>query len=541
MKNSLTNFSNYSYSINQIIKTLTVGVLGIYFLLTLSSSLSWRLITDSAYLHYIAYLINEHDFVLYKDIFEINMPGIHLFHMAIGKLFGYSDFAFRMVDTFWLLATLIVTWLIIKPLGGSAAFGSCFLFGSMYLQKGAYFGLQREFIALLPIAIAILIVTQNKFKFSFRVLNFLIGSLFSIAAMFKPHLIIGLPIIITYCSFNYSKDTESVKPIIVTNLKGVFFASIGFLIIFLLPFSWVWKIGGLDAFLETSSSFTPLYAKLSGDLNFHEAHKAIEYLLRKYIKFGGNPYSILLLTSIMGFYFVLKNLKDVKKKKLSFLLFLFVWVYSFYAVLGGKGWGYHYIPFIYFCCLCSGLLLFSTPTNERPKANYMIIFPTIIFALTFNQILHPTDRIINAALNPNYKKSLVEKTEKKYKSINELSNYLNKNLTDTDKVQTLDWIEGGVHAMLISKAVTPTPYICDFQFYINVSNPYIRKLRKNFMEGLEREKPMFIIKNDRKNIMSGVDVSYDFPELNDFINKYYTKDYEIDRFEIFRKNQKLDY
>lgn len=108
-------------------------------------------------MHYVAYLINEHNFVPYRDIFEVNMPGTYLFHIAIGKLFGYSDFAFRIVDIIWIIATLTVTWLVMKPAGQITAMASCLLFGNIYLSFGPSLSLQRDVIAILPIAIAFLI------------------------------------------------------------------------------------------------------------------------------------------------------------------------------------------------------------------------------------------------------------------------------------------------------------------------------------------------------------------------------------------------
>lgn len=65
------------------VKYLFLAVLAIVFLVELGLSLHWRMVSDNAFLHYVAYLINEHGFVPYRDIFEVNMPGTYLFHMAI--------------------------------------------------------------------------------------------------------------------------------------------------------------------------------------------------------------------------------------------------------------------------------------------------------------------------------------------------------------------------------------------------------------------------------------------------------------------------
>ena len=106
------------------------------FLTQLILSLDWRVRGDSVYLHYVAYLINEHDFLPYKDLFEINLPATYLFHMAIGRLFGYSEFVLRFVNMVWLAATLMVTSVIMRPFGRASALASCMLFGIYIWEEG---------------------------------------------------------------------------------------------------------------------------------------------------------------------------------------------------------------------------------------------------------------------------------------------------------------------------------------------------------------------------------------------------------------------
>lgn len=86
MKNSRSNlfFLTIRYSTTYLILSL----LTIVFLVKLVQSFGWRLHFDTAVMHYIAYLINEHGFAPYRDIFDINMPGSYLVHMAVGKLLG---------------------------------------------------------------------------------------------------------------------------------------------------------------------------------------------------------------------------------------------------------------------------------------------------------------------------------------------------------------------------------------------------------------------------------------------------------------------
>ena len=123
-------------------------------------------------------------------------------------MFGYSDFASRLVDIVWLATTFTVTWFLMKPMGRIVASASCLLFGTIYLGLGYWMSLQREFIAILPIATGLLLVTQYKPNHPVNLIYFLLGMLFAFAALIKPQLAVGLPIIIIYnCCLLYTSPS----------------------------------------------------------------------------------------------------------------------------------------------------------------------------------------------------------------------------------------------------------------------------------------------------------------------------------------------
>jgi hypothetical protein len=65
-------------------------------------------------------------------------------------------------------------------------------------------------------------------------------------------------------------------------------------------------------------------------------------------------------------------------------------------------------------------------------------------------------------------------------------------------------------------------------------------LRKHFLAELEQERPKFIIDvyevGDNIPEISGIDTTHEFPELREFIEQHYKKDYAGDGFDIFRRN-----
>ncbi|MCL2923562.1 MAG: hypothetical protein MGF17_02760 [Trichodesmium sp. MAG_R04] len=498
---------------------------------------------DQGFMHYVAYLINEHSFIPYRDIFELNMPVSYLFHMAVGKFLGYSDTAFTTVNVIWLTATLTVTWLIMKPFGKTIAFSSCLLFSIIYLQFGSRVMLQRDLIAILPIAISILITTGRTPFHRINLINFLNGVLFAIATLIKPHLVIGLPAIIIYNCIYVKDSNNSLKIFIKKFIVGSLFAVLGFIITLAIPFLWLWKMGAIPAFWDIFSSYIPLYSEISGGLKIVEGDRRMGILLHNiYHNLKQFDIGILIISSLGGVYLVLKYSSSVTKRKLASLLLSLTLIYIVYVIIAGKFWDYHWMPFKYFACLCTALLLFNFSSSLNfPKIKGIAtikILPFFFFVLlsfiltvkpaynAFKQLRY--DATPSWLYRPDY-----------YIMVEEIETYLHDNLSPNDKVQTLDWIHGGsIHAMLRAKAVTATRYITDFQFYHHVSNPYIQNLRKDFLTQLEQEMPKFIIKvqAEAKPKISGKDTNYKFPELDEFITEYYDQDYSGTGFDIYRRD-----
>jgi hypothetical protein len=507
------------------VKYLFLASLATVFLVELALSLQWRLQYDSAFLHYVAYLINEHGFVPYRDIFEPNLPGTYLFHIAIGRLFGYSDFAFRMVDIAWLTATLTVTWFIMKPVGRIVASASCLLFGLIYLGFGPSTSLQRDAIGILPIATALLLTTRLRPNHSVNLIHFLVGVFFAFAALIKPHLAIGLPVLIVYKCIHDTNGAKSVKILIKHCIVGGLFALIGFLATLIIPFLWIWRIGALQSFWDLFSSYIPLYLQMSGDFQFRETLDRIIDALRLYLKFGG--FDILLMSSLFGLYIVLTKSMSAAIKKQAILLFSLVVLYSMYAAISVKFWHYHWIPYVYFASLCTAMVLFSSPSFENLHRS--IILPLLIFIVTVMMTVRPAHIAVKQVFYGQHSAPMERR-------VDEIAAYLNKNLSPNDKVQGLGWISGAIHAMLVSKAVVATPYLTDVQFYHHLSNPYIQQLRKDFLAKLTQEMPTFIIEVYEKSRVSGLDTTDKFPELRKFIKQHYQKDYTGNGFDIFRRN-----
>src|SRR5262249_57620883 len=66
-------------------------------------SRGWPLIHDAPLMHYIAWRIVE-GAVPYRDLFDMNSPGVYLVHVLAFRLFGAGDAGWRAFDLAWLAA-----------------------------------------------------------------------------------------------------------------------------------------------------------------------------------------------------------------------------------------------------------------------------------------------------------------------------------------------------------------------------------------------------------------------------------------------------
>src|SRR5512136_1101121 len=113
----------------RVLQKLAFVAFAVLLLAKAFSSLDWRLEHDTPILYYSAFLMDRYDQVPYSDIFEMNMPGTFAFYFAVGRLFGYGDAAFRIVDLALLTALLAMGFLFMRRFGRWAALWGVVLFG----------------------------------------------------------------------------------------------------------------------------------------------------------------------------------------------------------------------------------------------------------------------------------------------------------------------------------------------------------------------------------------------------------------------------
>jgi hypothetical protein len=135
------------------------------------------------------------------------MPGTSFFYLIVGRLFGFSDLGARCADLLYLTSILVITWLWLKELGWKIAWCGAILFGLVYLGYGPYMSLQRDYLQILPIIVAVF-VSSSFHKLNSTVRASMIGVLLG-AAMIKPHSAIGFPLVLFSC-YGISRNRNKV-------------------------------------------------------------------------------------------------------------------------------------------------------------------------------------------------------------------------------------------------------------------------------------------------------------------------------------------
>jgi hypothetical protein len=225
-------------------------------------STRWRMEHDTPLLQYAALLMDQYDLFPYRDIFDLNMPGTFIFHFLVGRLFGYGDLAHRYVDLFLLGVLSLTTYFFMRRFGPLVGWGAAIVFPLIYLSHGQMVSLQRDYIGVIPIAFALLwIPAKSEGAVGLRRFA-IVGALFGIALLFKPHLVLGFPIIHGgLLALRWAQRDRSTRDFLKTS--GV--STLCLLFPALLVMIWLYANSALGHFIAIYSDYVPLYSSLSGD------------------------------------------------------------------------------------------------------------------------------------------------------------------------------------------------------------------------------------------------------------------------------------
>ena len=498
-------------------------------------SLAWRMQHDTPLLHYVAFLINEHGYVPYRDVFETSMPGSLLFHVLVTDWFGYGDLALRVIDLVLLAVLMSLSASYLRVFGILPALFGPLCFALFYLGFGPQMSLQRDYLGLLPIVLAIYLTLRVPLGRS--ALALISGVLFGLSVLFKPHLLLGLPLLVAYQTWQ-ELGLVSLKRL----HKGHFLrqmcwrtvlAMLAVAFIVSLSLLWLKSVGGLSAFLDMVWHYLPLHIQLTANHAILAPGERAAYLLAGYFEFGGYGLLCLLLLMVL----VLRAYGSRKRLQPGpgLLLVSLALGYSLYPVLSGQFWDYHWIPFYYFAFMCGSLCLSGLHkvfAHKQPlgkiSAPKLSVLGAMVFILVMVSVIKPPPFLWQqlqwqSPPAPNNGR------------VDAIAQWLRSSVQHGQKVQVMDWTGGAVHAMLEARIANATRFIYDYHFYHHVSQPYNKQLRQEFVQSLARELPPYIVLVTDKHKPRGWDTSAGFPALQAFLKRYYVIAAMDNGYVIFRR------
>ncbi len=451
-------------------------------------SRDWPLVHDAPIMHYIAWRIGE-GAVPYRDLFDMNFPGVYLIHMALLHTLGAGDVAWRAFDLFWLGLTAALIAALAAPWGVVAATGGGLFFVVYHVANGAWQTGQRDFLLCAFLLAGALGVARwsERARSGARDARWppallLAGLALGAGLTIKPQaalLVIALAAVIAAC-----RRRHAAWPL-ATFLCGATAPMLA-------AAAWVATLGGLASWRAIVLDYlVPLYSHVGrpSSWTFHRWHVWIFIALAVVIS---------LAHALASRHFATRHAVVTLGIAYGVLHF----------VLQGKGWEYHLYPLAAFGAvpLCSAL----EPVRPRRPLGVALAaclaVVVVLLGLKGAEASHPS--------------WIVDKERR----VAAVVRALDGRLDPGDTVQVLDTTAGGIHALLRLHATEPTRFVYDFHFFHDVDHPTIRGLRAQFATALSARPPRFVVLFEEGWPRGGYERVASFPALADVLARYRVED-----------------
>ena len=462
-------------------------------------SLGWPLIHDASLFHYIGWLVGQ-GLVPYRDIFDMNLPGIYLVHWAIVAGVGAGDLAWRLVDLGWLAATAGALFAFSLPLGGrEGAAASALLFTLYHLAGGAWRAGQRDFLLCVFLVAGASGVARAWERPGPLWPLALAGAAFAAAFTLKPYgpALLGLGGLVVGAVAARRGGRAA--------LAGAGATAAGGLAVLALVFGWLAWRGGFGAFVHEYRDYVlPFYGFL-GREPLWQAVSGHAY---------GRPLMVLLGALFLGGSLAAARPGFGIRRPLAALG---IAAGLFHFVMQGKGWEYHLYPLALFLCALAAPAFATRARLARAAA--VVLFATT--ALVFGA------KGVEAVDAP--------WIDDKARRVAAVARDLAPRVPPGATVQVMDVTAGGVHALLRLGVREPTRFIYDFHFFHDVGDPRIQALRAEFLTGLERGRPAAVVVMRETWPQPGYERLEAFPALRDLLARDYRLAVEGDGYRIYAK------
>jgi hypothetical protein len=442
------------------------------------ASRGWPLIHDAPLMHYIAWLIAQGG-VPYRDAFDMNLPGVYLLHLAVLRVGGPGDLAWRLFDLAWLAVTGALLWAYCRPMSDAVAAGAgAVLFGLYHLSGGPWRAGQRDFLLCLFLLAGAYGVARGLEQPDGR-LALLAGGLALGAGMtVKPHAgLFWLLCAAVAAAATWRAGRSAWLP--ATLVLG------GGLVVPALVFGWLAGRGGLAPFLAILTGYVlPLYSQV-GRVSVIGA--------TRWHAWGRATFGLLAALGLLG-------LRAAAGWSPRLVLAALGALYgAVHFALQGKGWEYQLYPLALFLCALAPAAVARHASDRRGvrRAVALAAWALLVLVLGAKGV---------EAREPDW-------IAQKARRVSALTRDLAPLVRPGETVQVLDTTAGGVHALLRLGLRQPTPFIYDFHFFHHPDDPRIRALRAELVAGLAARPPAAVVVLEESWPGLGYDRLAAFPEL----------------------------
>ena len=470
-------------------------------------SLGWPLIHDAPLFHYVAWLMGQ-GLVPYRDIFDMNLPGVYLLHWAVLATVGGGDLAWRLVDLGWLAATAALLFAFCRPLGGGVgAAGAALLFVLYHLAGGAWHVGQRDFLLCLFLGAGACGIARAWDRGGSRLALLCGGAALGAGLTVKPYAV-GL-----FWLGSAAAGAAAARRAGRAALPGAVAVLGAGLAVPALVFGWLGARGGLGAFWDTLMGYViPFYSRLGREpiwtsLSGHAYGRTLLALLGVLALWG------LLVPAAPSF--------GIRRR----LAALGVVAGALHFVLQGKGWEYHLYPLAFFLCALAApageVAAATARTRALARAAVVVLFAATALVLAAKGV---------EAMDAGW-------IEAKARRVAAITRDLEPLVAAGGTGQVLDVTEGGIHALLRLGLRQPTRFLYDFHFFHDETAPRIQALRAELVRGLERGRPAAVVVLRDSWLAQGYDRLDRFPELRDLLARDYVLAVQRDDYRIYAKRR----
>jgi hypothetical protein len=462
---------------------VVVGGFGLLVAVLLVLSLSWPLVQDAPVMHYIAWRIGEGD-VPYRDLYDVNQPGVYVLHLALLRTLGAGDAAWRAFDLAWLAATAGAVALLAARWGALAAAGAALALAAYHLAGGAWQAGQRDFLLCVFLVAGALGVARwlerRGGAWSLAGAGLALGA----AVGLKPYALLfagALGALVLVAAVRRHAVGDAARAL------GAYAAGTAAVPAALL--AWIALAGGLVAGVDVVFGYAiPVYGHLG---------RGAPWLGHRWP--GWIPLGVGAAGSLVA-------AVAARRAGARHLVAAVGVAYGVAHYVGqAKGSEYHLYPAATFACvLAFSALTPALAARARLGVPLAVTLAAVLVLLTAKGL----------------EASDAPWIWDKERRVRVLVDDLGRGLAPGDTVQVLDIADGGLHALLRLGVRQPTRFLYDVFFFHEAERPIVRAIRAEFVAALEAAPPRFIV------LMRGWPSGdygriRDFPALADLLARRY--------------------